>query len=835
MNPIGKRSADVVGNLESDHLKKRKIEFSKIDQKIYKYANLILQGDVEDYEKNLVYLHLEDFEEIFDFKTPFPKYIKIANYVYEVGVRNINRGEICVYPSVFNEVIASINYQNATPSIYYTPFFVEQSEIHHISTIELDLNLQNIISNQCYYDYDRFFKLFKRALSNKIIAVGQMFHLESQYNNFQIAVKDCFGFKGFRYYKNHYGMIGENTNIKINKIVSPIPFVKENTNKKLVECCFFIYLKQNEMKFTTSKILTYESVLNQLTKILNDKIFYFGFQIDLKIEGDVYKISLDSMNGHFGESGDISVLKEGLKVNKETEIHFLSPKNEILLIGNSLYSADKASFKIVKVLEQVKPWILYEELSSRLKLMQAVPLGYQFQVDLLTGKYLLRFEEAFSGQAMKSLNEEKSFGVECWNLHESTELNLVIQNPLESILLRSEEVLPIKAICFLVRFKTEKNEKQAVLEIDLELKLREHKVLSFVKNQVIEIELENEKFEITVDEISFDDPLKVLSESYLGKLIPDSHIFFKSQPRSNCHIMPKERILSLDRISEEFEKRGLIGYDLVFKKIKESYDRFKDKSVLEFLKHTKMNLPKAFLLRGPEGTGKTTFAKSLGSLLGISDEFVVYLKSATIIKENIESIRNPFKSIAKKSINSYKKWGDKSPLYLMIIDDFDQIGLNFSEDLPPPFQLFLNDFMKELDKMMRYNNIIILAMTNKRLDLLNPKFMVKGRFDQQIEIELPTLKERKNLFSFYLKEHFQNAVLSHEINMDRISEEMKNFSGADIKLTVEILKQNVFFRLMKMNFMNEKQIKIEYQDIINSIDSIKQPKKISEIAYGMYL
>ena len=196
--------------------------------------------------------------------------------------------------------------------------------------------------------------------------------------------------------------------------------------------------------------------------------------------------------------------------------------------------------------------------------------------------------------------------------------------------------------------------------------------------------------------------------------------------------------------------------------------------VVDFLKHPKRytelggKIPKGVLLVGPPGTGKTLLAKAVAGEANVpffsmsGSDFV-----EMFVGVGASRVRDLFEEAKKKA-----------PC-IIFIDEIDAVGrargragLSNAND---ERENTLNQLLTEMDGFNSGTNIIVMAATN-RVDVLDKALLRAGRFDRQIEVELPDIEERKDIF----KVHMRKLKLSNDIDIDFLSKQTPGFSGADI-------------------------------------------------------
>ena len=196
--------------------------------------------------------------------------------------------------------------------------------------------------------------------------------------------------------------------------------------------------------------------------------------------------------------------------------------------------------------------------------------------------------------------------------------------------------------------------------------------------------------------------------------------------------------------------------------------------IVEFLrnpdKYTALGgkIPKGALLVGPPGTGKTLLAKAVAGEAKVP----FFSLSGSDFVEMFVGVG------ASRVRDLFKQAKEKSPA-IIFIDEIDAVGRargknNFSGGNDER-ESTLNQLLTEMDGFGTNTNVIVLAATN-RADVLDKALMRAGRFDRQIYVDLPDVRERKEIFEVHL------APLKKEegLDTDFLAKQTPGFSGADI-------------------------------------------------------
>ncbi len=227
--------------------------------------------------------------------------------------------------------------------------------------------------------------------------------------------------------------------------------------------------------------------------------------------------------------------------------------------------------------------------------------------------------------------------------------------------------------------------------------------------------------------------------------------------------------------------------------------------IVDFLKNPSKytvlggKIPKGALLVGPPGTGKTLLAKAVAGEAKVP----FFSLSGSDFVEMFVGVG------ASRVRDLFKQAKDKSPA-IIFIDEIDAIGrargknnITGSND---ERENTLNQLLTEMDGFGTNTNVIVIAATN-RADVLDKALMRAGRFDRQIYVDLPDLRERKEIFKVHLKPLKSDTKL----DVDFLAKQTPGFSGADI---ANVCNESALIAARK----NKK--KVGRQDFLDAVDRI---------------
>ena len=195
--------------------------------------------------------------------------------------------------------------------------------------------------------------------------------------------------------------------------------------------------------------------------------------------------------------------------------------------------------------------------------------------------------------------------------------------------------------------------------------------------------------------------------------------------------------------------------------------------IVEFLKAPKKfsnlgaRIPSGVLLVGPPGTGKTLFAKAVAGEAGVP----FFSVSGSDFVEM-------YVGVGAKRVRDLFDMAKKSQPCIIFIDEIDAVGRRRGAGLGGGHderEQTLNQILVQMDGFESNEGIIIMAATN-RADILDPALLRPGRFDRQINVNLPDVKGREQI----LKVHARNKPMAPDVNFKTVARITAGFSGAEL-------------------------------------------------------
>ncbi len=201
--------------------------------------------------------------------------------------------------------------------------------------------------------------------------------------------------------------------------------------------------------------------------------------------------------------------------------------------------------------------------------------------------------------------------------------------------------------------------------------------------------------------------------------------------------------------------------------------KYELQEVVEFLKNpqkfTKIGarIPTGVLLVGMPGTGKTLLARAIAGEAGVS---FFHISGSDFVEM--------FVGVGASRVRDLFEQGRKSAPCILFIDELDAVGRTRGAGYGGGHderEQTLNQMLVEMDGFNTKDGVIILAATN-RPDVLDPALLRPGRFDRQVVVDMPDIREREAI----LRIHTQKIPLSNDVDLVKLGKATPGTSGADL-------------------------------------------------------
>ena len=244
-----------------------------------------------------------------------------------------------------------------------------------------------------------------------------------------------------------------------------------------------------------------------------------------------------------------------------------------------------------------------------------------------------------------------------------------------------------------------------------------------------------------------------------------------------------------------FEKYGVGGLDdeflTIFRRV------FASRMVApEVVRRLGMRHMKGMLLYGPPGTGKTLVAKQLGRLLNAHPPKIV--NGPEILQRFVGQSEENMRDLFAPAEKEFKGKGDKSRLHVIVFDEIDALMKargSGGATASVVHDNVVNQLLTKLDGMQSLDNVLVVGITNRR-DLLDPAVLRPGRLELQVEVGLPDVFGRRQIFNIHTARARASNLLGDCVDVDALAAMTANYSGAEIKGLVGAAQSHALARYL---------------------------------------
>ncbi|OLS28009.1 MAG: VCP-like ATPase [Candidatus Heimdallarchaeota archaeon LC_2] len=209
------------------------------------------------------------------------------------------------------------------------------------------------------------------------------------------------------------------------------------------------------------------------------------------------------------------------------------------------------------------------------------------------------------------------------------------------------------------------------------------------------------------------------------------------------------------------------GLDPVIKKLREMIElplRYP-----EIFDRVGIQPPKGVLLYGPPGTGKTILAKAIASET-----------SSYFISISGPEIMSKYYGEAENKLREFFQLANENSPSIIFIDEIDSITPNRDNSNNSTDSRIVAQLLTLMDGIEDRDNIVVIAATNRE-NSIDPALRRGGRFDREIEIGIPDLQSRRDIFEI----HTRGMPLDNDVDLLSLSRQAQGFVGADINIVVK--------------------------------------------------
>jgi len=227
-------------------------------------------------------------------------------------------------------------------------------------------------------------------------------------------------------------------------------------------------------------------------------------------------------------------------------------------------------------------------------------------------------------------------------------------------------------------------------------------------------------------------------------------------------------------------------------------------------KHADVSAPKGILLYGPPGTGKTLIAKAVANT---TESNFISIKGPELLSKWVGESEKGVREIFRKARQA-------APC-IIFLDEIDSIAPSRSSGTSDSHvtERIVSQILTEIDGLEELQNVVVIGATN-RIDIIDSALLRPGRFDRIIEVPLPDIKGRENIF----KIHTKKKPLANDVDFLQLVEKTQGFSGAEIEGVCSRAAIAAIKRFVNAKEKSLKSIKITQEDLLNAISKLKPDK-----------
>ncbi len=277
----------------------------------------------------------------------------------------------------------------------------------------------------------------------------------------------------------------------------------------------------------------------------------------------------------------------------------------------------------------------------------------------------------------------------------------------------------------------------------------------------------------------------------------------QTRPSGIVKITPKTKLIIHSRVMQEKTLRTSVTYEDIGG-LQEQIQRVREMIELplrfpELFQKLGIEPPKGVLLYGPPGCGKTLLAKAVATEA-----------EANFILINGPEIMNKYYGETEARLREIFRKAEEEAPSIIFIDEIDAIAPKRSEVTGEVEKRVVAQLLALMDGLESRGSVIVIGATN-RPNALDPALRRPGRFDREIEIGIPDKKGRREI----LQIHTRGMPLSKDVDLDKIGEITRGYTGADVAALCREAAMKAIRRILPSIDFSEEKISPE---ILNSLE-----------------
>ncbi|MCF3652685.1 MAG: CDC48 family AAA ATPase [Aigarchaeota archaeon] len=310
----------------------------------------------------------------------------------------------------------------------------------------------------------------------------------------------------------------------------------------------------------------------------------------------------------------------------------------------------------------------------------------------------------------------------------------------------------------------------------------------------------------------------VIPVMFFGNLF--TFAVLQTKPQGVVKITPRTRLIIHSKAMQEKVLKTTVTYEDIGG-LHEQIQRIREMIELplrypELFQKLGIEPPKGVLLYGPPGCGKTLLAKAVATEA-----------EANFILVNGPEIMNKYYGESEARLREIFRKAEENAPSIIFIDEIDAIAPKRSEVTGEVEKRVVAQLLALMDGLESRGQVIVIGATN-RPNALDPALRRPGRFDREIEIGIPDRNARREI----LQIHTRGMPLSEDVDLDRLAEITKGYTGADLAALCREAAMKAIRRILPSIDFSEERIPPEILDklVVTMKDFLDAFKEITPTA-----